>query len=199
MIKTLLSSLSQQLTLPLITRAIEYVNNKQLELESKIINFWNSVSDMLNKKFKGKLKKSSNQLKKVSTTRKKSDKSEEALDEKRKVKSQKQESKTSVKEIHTQSTHQIVNTISMEAQRKTYSLNDASKTSSNYKPASIIGSRLMPNYLSNSMIYSNVPQPIYYRLATCNPILTKPVYSNFMQYPQMRPAGNYYYVPIHQN
>lgn len=200
--KTLVSSLSQQLALPMITQAIEYVNNKENELESKVVNFWNSVSDMLNKKFKGKLKKSNNHLKKVSTTRKKSDKSDDAIEEKRKVKNQKQESKTSVKEI--KSNHIITNAAKVEAQRAISSINDASRSSiiyNNSKPASIIGKSLMPNYLNlnSSMIYSNGQNPIYFKLATCNPFPIHPIYSSFMQYPQVRSAGNFIYIPIHQN
>lgn len=55
--KTLLAHLNQQYSLPLIMFALEFVNNPRQGLETKVINYWNSVGDMLNKKFKGALQR----------------------------------------------------------------------------------------------------------------------------------------------
>lgn len=197
--KTLLSSLSQQLSIPMISLAIEYVNSKELDIESKLINFWNSLGDMLNKKFKGKLKRSSGPLKKVSTTTKKS---EEIVEEKKKVVTQnRKEEMKSTNDVQSYTSHYTMNS-NIDAHRKNLIYpNDTSKSNYlyNYKPSSLIGNSVIPNYLVSNMAYSNAPRPIYYRVAMCNPVPTKPIFNSFTPYPQMRATGNYFYIPIHQN
>lgn len=195
--KTLLSSLSQELALPFINQAIEYVSTKELKIETKIINFWNSVGDMLNKKFKGKLGRSSNQIKKVSTFTKKSDKTDEIVEEKRMANQNK--TKTPFKDTSNHVSCQIVKSAIFEAQRlNMIYLNDAPKYNYiyNYAAPSIAGNQVMPNYISSN---SNALHPNCLRFSTYSPILTMPVYNSYKPYPNMRTAGNCYYVPIHQN
>lgn len=48
----MLIHLEPKYSYPLITKAIQYVNDSRLNLESKLVNFWNSAGDMLKKRFK---------------------------------------------------------------------------------------------------------------------------------------------------
>lgn len=198
-IKTLLSSLSQQLSLPLVNQAINYVNENENSLEAKVINFWNSVGDMLNKKFKGKVGRSSNHIKK-STTKKKSDKTEEHGESYKRV-INKEEVKIPFTDFQSQASYPFLNSYKLDAQKfnKFIKNDDSPKYFPCYKPTNFYGNPALQNFRSN-MIYSNVPNTIYFRMATCNPVPTKHVFNNnYISYPQLKTAGSYFYIPIHQN
>lgn len=198
-IKSLLSHLSQQHALPLISLAIDFVNDEDRDLGSKVINFWNSVGDMLNKKFKGKLKRNGNFVRKGAELKQKTDKPNESTDHKSAFSQQETYiaiNKERESRGHTQLNY--VNPTNLMQMPNSFQLHDLRNKAGmmvNYKPAPLSGVQVISNYQNVNLMYSTAPNPIFLRFPQAQ---VKPMYG--CQYvPFRQNEANYFYIPMNQN
>lgn len=185
-IKCLLSNLNQQLALPLISQAIEYVNDEERNLGSKVINFWNSVGDMLNKKFKGKLKRNGNFFRKSAINKLKTDKTDESTDFKSTFTNQDAYSFSKSSDLINKVKGNLVssaNLIQMNSFRM-HEMGNNNRILINYKPNPISGIQVLSNYQKANLVYATAPHPIYYSIP---------------QQVQIKPSFGCHYIPFRQN
>lgn len=197
-IKSLLSHLSQQHALPLISQAIEYVNDEDRDLGTKVINFWNSVGDMLNKKFKGKLKRNGNFFRKGATYKLNADKPDETADLKSACTQQEANSYNKERDLRSHAQVNFVSPANLMQMPNSFQLHDLRNKAGmmlNYKPAPLSGVQVISNYQKVNLMYSTAPRPIFFRVPQQ---VQKPIYG--CQYvPFRQNDANYFYIPMNQN